>query len=356
VSAAGNILLVWDRIGDYHRARVTALEALAGAQRVFTADLGSADGLYQWRNSEAGARHTFLSAKPVDAGDFLNRLRAFRRLLRERRIRHLGLAGYGRKEYLAFILLGRLHGCRITLFAESWYGTNPLVNRLKGLFLRGACHAFLVSGERARAHFRDRLGIPAARIETGYSTVDNAHFTPSGEPAREPVVLCVARFSPEKDLGTLIRAFQASRLAHGHRLRLIGGGPERARLTELIHDRGRVQLADWVSYDALPGEYQRARFFVLPSRFEPWGLVVNEAMAAGLPVVVSDACGCQPDLVGPANGRVFAAGNTAALQASLDQLADLTENQWMAMSAASQRTVARFSCAEWASRFMKGVG
>jgi glycosyltransferase involved in cell wall biosynthesis len=160
----------------------------------------------------------------------------------------------------------------------------------------------------------------------------------------------VARFSPEKNLGRLIRDFQVSKLAKTHRLRLIGGGPQRAELEKLILDPERVELRDWLTYTELPAAYARARFFILPSLFEPWGLVVNEAMAAGLPVVVSRACGCQPDLVTPANGFVFDENDPESLPEILDQLVDLEEDQRLEMGQASRRIIAEFSCLTWAQQ------
>lgn len=347
------ILIIWDRIGDYHRARIAALEQAVGPENVLYADLGGADALYGWNTTGQSDRYFLLSRRPVEQRDLAGRLAAFWRIVRDRGVTRLAIAGYGRPEYVLFILLGRLLGCRITLFAESWYGEGRAKNRLKGLFLRACCHGFLLSGIRAREHFEQRLGIPPWRIFIPYSVVDNDHFAQRSGAPREKIVLCVARFSPEKNLPLLIRSFEASRLAATHHLRIIGGGPQEEALRAAIKDPRRVELAGWVGYRDLPAEYARARFFVLPSRFEPWGLVVNEAMAAGLPVIVSDACGCQPDLVGPANGFVFPAGDGAALTGIFDRIAGLDSLQWEAMSTESRRIIGSLSCTAWARQLVR---
>jgi glycosyltransferase involved in cell wall biosynthesis len=349
-----NCLIIWDRIGDYHRARIRAFEKLVGEAFVFTADLGSADRLYKWENSEPDGRHFVLSGRPVDERDMLARCRAFWKILRDRRIKNLAIAGYAHPEYIAFLVLGRLLGCRIVLFAESWYGGATLKNRIKGFFLNRLCDRFFLSGKRASEHFNKHLRIPCNKILCKYSVVHNTHFLPPAGIARERVLLCVARFSPEKNLDVLIKAFQGSRLCQDHRLRVIGGGPERERLQALIDTREHVELLDWVSYSELPGQYARARFFILPSVFEPWGLVVNEAMAAGLPVVVSDACGCAPDLVTGENGFLFSASDEGALIQILDQLADLSEDHWQKMSARSRDIITEFGCRDWAVQLKKG--
>jgi glycosyltransferase involved in cell wall biosynthesis len=184
--------------------------------------------------------------------------------------------------------------------------------------------------------------------------VDNQHFSRGSGNPRERVLLCVARFSPEKNLACLIQAFQASRLSKIHTLRIIGGGPEKQNLQSLVDDRKCVELIDWVRYPDLPAEYGRARFFILPSIFEPWGLVVNEAMASGLPVIASDACGCVPDLVTEQNGFVFPAEDKDELVRLLDQLDDMSESNWEKMSAASLQVIAGYSCLVWAEQLRKG--
>ena len=79
-----------------------------------------------------------------------------------------------------------------------------------------------------------------------------------------------------------------------------------------------VRLAGSRPWAELPAVYAAADLFVLPSRFEPWGAVVLEAMACGLPVIVSDKVGCAPDLVRPGeNGWIVPAGDPDALAAAL---------------------------------------
>jgi glycosyltransferase involved in cell wall biosynthesis len=76
----------------------------------------------------------------------------------------------------------------------------------------------------------------------------------------------------------------------------------------------------------LPRFFDLATVFVLPSRHEPWGLIVNEVMNAGRPVIVSDDVGCQPDLITDGvEGCVFPAGNVAALADSLRRVLATTE-------------------------------
>jgi len=104
-------------------------------------------------------------------------------------------------------------------------------------------------------------------------------------------------------------------------LRVVGAGTQRE---ELIQLRDQLGLAAYVAFvgsldlEALASEYARATCFVLPSRSEPWGLVVNEALSYGCPVVVSDNCGCSPELVHEGvTGFVFETDNIGDLEEKL---------------------------------------
>ncbi len=100
------------------------------------------------------------------------------------------------------------------------------------------------------------------------------------------------------------------------RLVVLGDGPERGILENLVHSQGiqGVSFPGFVQIDKLPIYYGLASVFVHPSHKDTWGLVVNEAMAAGLPVLVSSRCGCAQDLVCEGeNGFTFASHDVRAL-------------------------------------------
>lgn len=350
----GNILLVWDRVGDYHAARFLALEKAKSRSQVFIADLGGADGLYKWKNPLANHRNYFcLSSKKVEEPDLLSRFSAFRKLVTSNQIQTIGLSGYGRPEYRLMLVWCWWNNMNVILFAESWYGSNKWINGLKGWFLRKTCSGFLVSGRKAETHFLSNLKMGSLPIEKGYSVVDNEHFASIVEVEREKILLCVARFSPEKNLERLIMAFQQSELRITWKLKIVGGGPQKAHLQSLIHGDTQIELSDWLSYQALPYLYAQAAFFILPSSFEPWGLVVNEAMAAGLPVAVSTSCGCYLDLVDVRNGFIFEATDLESIVFVLNQIAAMKPIEFELMGKRSKETIAQFRPEDWASHFLK---
>ncbi|HKO56477.1 MAG TPA: glycosyltransferase family 4 protein [Thermoanaerobaculia bacterium] len=122
-----------------------------------------------------------------------------------------------------------------------------------------------------------------------------------------------------KDPLTLAEAFRRMRNREKARLVFIGDGPLRAEL----ETTDRARFLGFVNQTDLPHAYAICDVLVLPSRFEPRGLVVNEAMACGLPVVASDRVGAVGDLVRDGeNGFVFPAGDAATLAAQLDRLVE----------------------------------
>jgi glycosyltransferase involved in cell wall biosynthesis len=146
-----------------------------------------------------------------------------------------------------------------------------------------------------------------------------------GVPADEPMALFVARLIGAKDPATLLAA-QAVLEARGGApwLVLVGDGDEAKTLRAFVETRrlSRVRFAGTREPTELPAIYAAADVFVLPSRHEPWGVVVNEAMAAGLPVVLTDRVGAAADLlVDGVNGRVVPAGDAERLAAALGEIA-----------------------------------
>ena len=181
--------------------------------------------------------------------------------------------------------------------------------KLVGLF-----SAALVGGERHRDYLT-KLGMPAQRIFLGYDAVDNAYFHSRAQAVRsdadkmrrhynlpQDYFLASARFVEKKNLPRLLEAYALYRTSCGtpSSLVLLGDGPLRSVLEskkDALDLRDHVVMPGFKQVADLPAYYALARAFIHPSTIEPWGLVVNEAMACGLPVLVSNRCGCAPELV-----------------------------------------------------------
>lgn len=179
------------------------------------------------------------------------------------------------------------------------------------------------------AEYLSELGMPERAIVKGpVDTIDVRHFTLGAANARghaaevraqrklpQNYFFALSRFVVEKNLPTLLRAYSEYYQRAGHdawSLVLAGDGPLRADVSRLIAQWNlgdKVLLPGWITFEALPDYYGLAGAFVHASTKDTWAVVVNEAMAAGLPVIVSNRCGCVPDLVRHgANGFVFDPG------------------------------------------------
>ncbi len=246
------------------------------------------------------------------------------------------------------------------LWTESTAGDRRrlgLKERVKRLYVKPFDIAH-VYGSRSREYMRG-LGFPDDRIVTGRILVNDALFAPVNRDElrirRGRVVLYVGRLSAEKNIETLLRAMQRA-LSHGARgrlsLRLVGSGPEEDRLRTLSAELGLLDVVEFegfVPQARLPAVYHSADVLVLPSLSETWGLVVNEAMLCGLPAIVSDRCGCAPDLVTPSTGWTFPAPDVEALAGCLIGAAELPEQALSDMRSAARRRALAYSPAACAT-------
>lgn len=181
---------------------------------------------------------------------------------------------------------------------------------IKSLFV-SVFDGALVAG-KPHALYLQQLGMPGCDIQVVGNCVDNDFFSSQTEAVRRDVdtdvglprkfFLYVGRMIPPKNLSRLLEAYRlykerASSAAWD--LVLVGSGDEEASLKRQAEAFGidGISFAGFRQLNELPRYYARAKCFVLPSVSEPWGLVVNEAMASGIPVLVSNRCGCAADLV-----------------------------------------------------------
>lgn len=191
------------------------------------------------------------------------------------------------------------------------------------------CDAFLSIGSLNRAYYLNR-GIDKSRIFLMPYAVDNAAFakaatvarndTPGlkeriGIPENVPVILFAGKLSRRKRPDILIRAMDSLRDVSPAPALVFAGDGE--MMDELKSQAPNAHFVGFVNQTELPAYYTMADVFVLPSEKEPWGLAVNESMACGTAVVVSDEVGCAADLVDDDTGVVFKTGDVSALSDAL---------------------------------------
>jgi glycosyltransferase involved in cell wall biosynthesis len=177
---------------------------------------------------------------------------------------------------------------------------------------------FFVPG-KASAEYLLQLGVSEERIAIAPNAIDPEIFGAPASPrdGTRCTFLYVGRLDPEKGLDVLLRAFER---VPGE-LVIVGGGTEEAALRAQAPER--VRFLGRLDRDELVPHYAAADVFVLPSRSEPWGMVLNEAAAAGLPLVATEGVGAARDLVEHGvNGFRVPAGDEEALAAALRRLAE----------------------------------
>ncbi|NOW46698.1 glycosyltransferase involved in cell wall biosynthesis [Novosphingobium sp. SG751A] len=239
------------------------------------------------------------------------------------------LAGYDRPEYIVQGLILRARGkpwgvfCDSTIFDRQHVWWKDFVKR----FILGKARIVFCYGLRSREYVvslgvdveQTVIGCQAAALPDTYDAAEVlARRLRAAPAANAPLFLYVGRLAQQKRIDLLIQAFaRVSVDLPEARLRLVGAGPMDEVLKVLAENLGvsdKIEYTGALSGEALYSNYLDATALILPSSSEPWGLVVNEALHFGCPVIVSDRCGCVPELANnSACGLVFESGNLAQL-------------------------------------------
>ncbi|HET7209951.1 MAG TPA: glycosyltransferase family 4 protein [Terriglobales bacterium] len=240
----------------------------------------------------------------------------------------------------------------------------PPVEWLKSHFLR-RCTGYIVPGSASCDYLRT-YELPQQKITRAPNAVDNALFGQAAEEARQQSTkfrgmyglpgryfLFVGRLVPEKGVLELLDAYGelAPDLRSEIGLLFVGNGrcqEELVRRASRIQT-GVVKFSGFLQRDILPGFYALADMLILPTHSDTWGLVVNEAMACGLPVISTSVAGCSADLVQDGwNGLVVPPRDVGQLAAAMDSLARNAELRRQ-MGENSARKIAMYSPANCAA-------
>lgn len=380
------VALAFAQYGPYHRARAAALAiALGPARSLVPVQIASSSGLYAWEAGDASMKVETLAEGRTEEVSFLRIFFAACRLFRNQGIDAALLPSYSPAGSFALFAAAKAAGLRTVMMNESHAGTER-ASGWKRFLKRQIVTRFdsaLVGGAPQKRHFV-ALGLPEKKIFTGYDAVDNAYFATEARKAREQdaelrtryglparYLLNLGRMVGKKNLPLLIRAYAVARKDPGLRdlhLVLVGSGGEEPGLRALAREaglavvdhslaapaqsaaleNGAVHFYGFRQINENPVFYALAEGFVLPSLYEEWGLVVNEAMACGLPVIVSQTAGCAEDLVeNGKNGFLFDPTSEESLVEKVRLLFQDAERR-AAMSRRSQEVVARWGCENFA--------
>ncbi|QIZ72485.1 glycosyltransferase family 4 protein [Oxynema aestuarii] len=237
--------------------------------------------------------------------------------------------------------------------------------------------AALVGGELHRDYLV-KLGFPSQYIFFGYDAVDNNYFKQGAETARQapsltrkrqpaiprrPYFLTVTRLIERKNVLGLVEAFAAYRQQVGDEqawnLVICGSGQEEISIRHVILEKGLkdcVHLPGFITYQEIRDWYGLANAFVHPALQEQWGLVVNEACAAGLPILCSQTVGACHELVrDPENGRRFNPKSQQDMTRALLDIHQLDSDSRIKMGQYSQKIVATYSPQRFAEGFLNAI-
>ena len=366
------VAVVFHHIGPYHHARLNS----AADRLSVTGIEWSAKAYDAWGAAATPAQYAKVSLFPEATDDYPDKAklrRSFSSALEQTKPDVVAVNGWNNfgSAIAANCCLRR--GIPMIVMSESsrqderrtgWKET--IKRRIVGLY-----SAALVGGQR-HIEYLAELGMPVDRIFTGYDVVDNNYFRQKAEEVRsqrsevrqkcalpENYFFASARFVEKKNLPKLIRAYAEYRQKSEVRnqnsdigdnkatwdLVLLGDGPLQTDLCRLISDlrlNEHVHVPGFKQYDELPIYYALANAFVHASATEQWGLVVNEAIASGLPVIVSNRCGCAPELVN-GNGFTFDPTNEHELTARVCEMAWLSDQERKQLGENSYSIAAKFA-------------
>jgi 1,2-diacylglycerol 3-alpha-glucosyltransferase len=315
------VAIVFSRFGPYHLARLrgaAAVLARVDVELVAIAVAGT-DKVYAWDRVDdptVCATRVLFPDRPYEDISATALARALRTCLTEINPLTVALPGWAFTEARSGLSWCRRNRRPAILMSESSQEDHVRV-WVREAFKQHLVRRFsaaLVGGRRHRDYAR-QLGMPRAAIFRGYDAVDNDYFAAGAERIRRSAeaerkarglparyLLTSSRFIAKKNIDGLLRGYAKYVAQASAPLDLVvcGDGEHRDhlhRLAKALHLDARVHWPGFVQYPDLPAYYALADAFILASTTEPWGLVVNEAMASGLPVLVSNKCGCAPDLV-----------------------------------------------------------
>ena len=369
-----HIVLIWTKFLPYHLARIQHLRpCLEGrGYRLTAIEVASKDSLYPFPETEPSGTFNYVSIFPGASYRALNPLRIHGRIYKTIAGLHPDFTLSPSTPFpsgMATLRYALAHGTHATIMDDAWEYSDRrgwLVKAMKRQIHKNIDAAFVPAPSHAA--YYENLGIPRDRQTYGVDVVDNNYFASHAKQARwsgqtlreryslpEKYFLFVGRLINRKGVDRLVAAYRLYRRRNpqgGWGLVIVGEGDEKDQLRAMAKDEPGVIFAGAKFGDELCIYYGLASALVLPSEVETWGLVINEAMASGLPVLVSQRCGCATTLVAEGeNGWSFPPHDVEALSRRMEELALLEPSQYAEMSARSEEIISQWSL----DTFVNGV-
>ncbi len=356
-----NVTVLFERLGPYHAAR---LNAAADRCRLTAIEVQRTDEIYAWDELDkvSFARVSIYESSAQRSGlrDLKRRMEACLAASKPDAV-----AIHGWSEPAALLALRWCRANQVPAIVMSESSERDAPRGRAGEWVKGHVVSQFSAGLVGGRDHRDylvKLGIPEDSCFLGYDVVDNAYFQNAAAAARNAAetirsdlglprsyFLASCRFIEKKNVERMIETYAQYRRVCGEDawdLVILGDGPLRDRIEAKIASlqlSAHVHLPGFRQYAELPRYYALAGAFVHASTVEQWGLVVNEAMACGLPVIVSDRCGCARELVHETNGWAFDPHDVNQLADCFIAASGLPEEQMAKMKNESRQIISEWS-------------
>jgi glycosyltransferase involved in cell wall biosynthesis len=303
--------------------------------------------------------------RALDSVAFGERRKALFAAFRSYKPTVLNITGYFDWAQVLLMFYARMKGVKVVISSESSsmdHNRSAIKEAIKK-FIVNRANAFFCFG-KSSAVYLENLGVKPDDIAVRNAAVIDEEFIKTQyDQAKEKVTpdtnirrfIYVGRLAPEKNLELMLHAFSKFR-DENWELLLVGDGPSRALLENLANEldiNAKVQFAGGFPWYQVPDWLAKSDVLILPSKSEPWGLVVNEAMVCGMPVIVSSTCGCAEDLVrNRVNGFTFDPEKQSGLETAMDFFVRYPDNIAL-LGKESLKLIAPFSSAKVALQMVK---
>jgi glycosyltransferase involved in cell wall biosynthesis len=348
------VALLWSQYAAYHVDRCAAVSRrLAGKAEVIAVEVAATSQTYAWEvapETSCCEKHVLLPDTDFELIPRPQRLMAMIRAVRRCRMVFVGI-GYNEPDVIIAAWVLRLLGVRVVMMTDSKFDDKQRsagFELFKRMLLSAFNAAIVGGGARHMAYVR-YLGFRCRTVLPGYDTVGlerirteaRQPLAPLGTAYADRHFIYVGRFVEKKNLINLIEGYALYAAQAGpaaRKLRMIGSGPleqdMRGQIARLGLDE-KIEILGFRPSQDVSRLLAESLALVLISKVEQWGLVINEALAVGLPVIVSHQVGSRDVLVrNLVNGFTIAHNDGAALCAAMLELGG-DEPAWQAMVAGS---------------------
>ncbi len=365
------VAIQFARLGPYHIARInSAVEALAETRwNVVALETAGIDITYAWKKEtgkQSWTRHTIFPDAERESIPSRTIKSRFTTVLDQLQPDAIAIAGWGSPDARACLSWCKKNGAKAIVMSETreadgqrtWW-KEIIKQRLVSQFDAG------LVGAHSHRDYLVKLGLPSEAIQFGYNVVDNHYFTTKADRLRQedasltlrPYFLASNRFIERKNLNRLVSAYteaisDTDPSTKAWNLCLLGDGPLMPQLKTQVSNAGLTvaEVAPWETreedqgeptvffpgfrqIEELPRFYAHAGCFVHPALAEPWGLVINEAMACGVPILSSSNAGAAEELViDGENGWKFDPKSSASIANSIVKITQLTAARFTKVS------------------------